>query len=255
LGLSIEEAAGKAGVGAKTWGRYESGASIRQDKERGVCRALRWTSFAVICSSEDGSKSENPFVVDNRHQAWSQGLADLYGTLCAATFAVGSDIVLDNLKQDLTELARSARGTHLGELPCSWFGDSLPRQFLHRYDYEFTYKLRSAVKLLRRRFRFGHLEAHTVLEEIALYLIFGEAESLADIGPEFSGAENQWLDWLGEMLSDLDVEYYLFSSAEVVAPGFTYHFDRWDEEQFWCYSQNVVDPVADSSQLSHKTED
>ena len=32
LGLTIEEAAAKAGVGVKTWCRYEAGESIRQDK-------------------------------------------------------------------------------------------------------------------------------------------------------------------------------------------------------------------------------
>ena len=36
LNLTIEEAALKAGVGTKTWSRYESGESIRRDKVRGV---------------------------------------------------------------------------------------------------------------------------------------------------------------------------------------------------------------------------
>ena len=45
LGLSAEEAARKAGVGTKTWFRYESGNSIRNDKIKGVCKALSWTSL------------------------------------------------------------------------------------------------------------------------------------------------------------------------------------------------------------------
>lgn len=40
LGLTIEEAASRAGVGTKTWCRYEAGESIRSDKCKGVCKAL-----------------------------------------------------------------------------------------------------------------------------------------------------------------------------------------------------------------------
>ena len=36
LGLTIEEAAVKAGVGTKTWCRYEAGEAIRKDKTRGL---------------------------------------------------------------------------------------------------------------------------------------------------------------------------------------------------------------------------
>lgn len=38
LGLSIEEAASRAGIGAKTWGKYESGQSIRSDKQQPCAR-------------------------------------------------------------------------------------------------------------------------------------------------------------------------------------------------------------------------
>lgn len=34
LGFTIEEAAKRAGVGTKTWCRYEAGESIREDKYR-----------------------------------------------------------------------------------------------------------------------------------------------------------------------------------------------------------------------------
>lgn len=47
LGLTIEEAASRAGVGTKTWCRYEAGGreSIRSDKCKGVCKALNWLTF------------------------------------------------------------------------------------------------------------------------------------------------------------------------------------------------------------------
>lgn len=44
LGLTIEEAAAKAGVGVKTWCRYEAGESIRQDKYFKVCSILNCLS-------------------------------------------------------------------------------------------------------------------------------------------------------------------------------------------------------------------
>ena len=42
LELTIKEAASRAGVGTKTWCRYEAGESIRSDKLKGVCKALNW---------------------------------------------------------------------------------------------------------------------------------------------------------------------------------------------------------------------
>ena len=40
LGLTIEEAASRTGIGTKTWCRYEAGESIRSDK---------WRPFQVLC--------------------------------------------------------------------------------------------------------------------------------------------------------------------------------------------------------------
>ena len=45
LGLTIEDAASRAGVGTKSWCRYESGESIRSDKAKGICKALNWCTF------------------------------------------------------------------------------------------------------------------------------------------------------------------------------------------------------------------
>jgi len=55
LNLTIEEAASKAGVGTKTWSRYEAGGSIRKDKSKGICKppyhlSLEAIFFWTICS-------------------------------------------------------------------------------------------------------------------------------------------------------------------------------------------------------------
>ena len=47
LGLTIEEAAFKAGVAVKSWCRYELGESILKDKAKGICKAL----YAIVCFS------------------------------------------------------------------------------------------------------------------------------------------------------------------------------------------------------------
>ena len=91
LRLTIEEAASRAGVGVKTWCRYESGGSIRKDKCKGICKALNWRSFPDNAGSEPG---KNLIEEYKGHEAWSQFLADNYGVKAAVSFAVGSDVAM-----------------------------------------------------------------------------------------------------------------------------------------------------------------
>ncbi|MBF6451878.1 helix-turn-helix domain-containing protein [Nocardia cyriacigeorgica] len=232
LDLSIEEAAAKAGIGTKSWSRYESGAAIRADKVRGICKALGWSRLPE--TEQDDQKSDDDFLrtVDRDHRAWSAVLEENFGRECAVTFAVGSDVVSNQIRDDLTELAKEPRGAHLGQLSTSWLDGDLPPQFVPRYDYELVYALKAAVSTLRARFSAGHLVAHTVLEELALYLILSQAEILDDLYPEFEGGAD-WREWLGDILDDLDVEFYLFTSGLALTPDHTYHFARWSEEQFY----------------------
>jgi hypothetical protein len=233
--LSIEEAAAKAGVGAKSWSRYEAGGAIRHDKTRGVCRALGWPKLPGAPKDDSDDGEDNWFRnVDDSHQAWSEAVNERYGRVAATTFAVGSDVVLDQLSDDIEALAKEPRGTHIGQLAASWFGGGLPPQFLTRYDYEFVYGLRAAVSRLRSRFAHGDLVAHTVLEELALYLVFGNAELFADAHPTiFDDDADDWHDWLAGILGDLDIEFLLFTSGMALTPDFSYHFDHWNERQFY----------------------
>jgi transcriptional regulator with XRE-family HTH domain len=233
LGLSIEEAAAKAGAGAKSWSRYESGGAIRHDKARGVCRALGWSKLPDTGVETDEVENDWLEQVDSSHEAWSSTLDELYGQTCATAFAVGSDLVYDHLVDDLQALAKEPRGTHLGQLPVSWLDGDLPAQFVPRYDYEFVYELKGAVKRLRRRFAHGELVAHTVLEELALYLVFGQTELLADLHPTFFDDDrDDWTEWLAGILGDLDIEFLLFTSDMVLTPDISYHFDHWSARQF-----------------------
>ena len=100
LNLTIEEAALRAGVGTKTWCRYEAGESIRRDKCRGICKALNWRDFP----NKKGDVEKKSLIEEYRdHEAWSQFLADNYGSGAAVAFAAGSDILLDYINQDQSD--------------------------------------------------------------------------------------------------------------------------------------------------------
>ena len=232
LGLTIEEAARKAGVGTKTWSRYESGASIRSDKVPKVLKVLDWKELP----NDETIVEDDPLSgIDESHKAWSTYLYNTYGRITAASFALGSDIVLDHAKEDLAELSTRPKGTHLGELGFSWLAGDLPPQFLTRYDYEFMYALVFFIKRLRAQAKNGEcIVAHTVMEEIILSLIESEANATFELfGVDYDLLDECPEGLVGEITDDNDVEFVLFSGMALVHPGHTYYFDEWTKEQFY----------------------
>ena len=139
LHLTIEEAAKKAGVGTKTWCRYEAGGSIRQDKYKGVCKALNWLDFPA------GADEDETLAIDEykKHEVWSEYLEEKFGEAAALSFVVGSDILLDHINEDMDELSKLPKDTHIGQIGTSFVQPLLPEQFLMNYDYEFLYAVRS----------------------------------------------------------------------------------------------------------------
>ena len=125
LGFTIEEAAAKAGVGTKTWSRYESGESIRRDKIMNICKVLNWNKLPEQEENEIGFNL-NEY---KSNELWPKALADDLGEAAAISFVIGSEILLDNIQQDLDTLSCKPKGTHIGELDISWLKDSLPLQF------------------------------------------------------------------------------------------------------------------------------
>lgn len=232
LGLSIEEAAAKAGIGTKTWSRYEAGAAIRQDKVRGLCKALGWSQLPEADGDVDETDENWLLEIGEDHEAWSSALEENCGRACAATFAAGSDLLSDQANDDLTALAREPRGTHVGQLDASWLCDSLPPQFLTRYDYDFVYALKAAIGVLRKRFANGSLVVESVIEELAVYLILSQADMFADFNQNFFDEDDDWHEWLGDILGDLDVEFFLYDCGWSLTPRMTYHFSHWLEAQF-----------------------
>ncbi len=235
LGLTIEEAAFRAGVGTKTWCRYEAGESIRQDKCKGICKALNWRDFPEDTLVEDDMFSPEAY---QKHKAWSVFLAENYGFGAAAAFAVGSDMLLDYIEQDLADLATMPVGTHIGQLSASFISAELPPQFLMRYDYDFLYCMKCTLILMRERAGANmDMTAHSVMEELILYLCDQEAKCFLEItnGAFDFGEEDDfdWSeDWVFDLLEDMDIVTCLYSD-EVLDEEHIYHFSHWNEKLFF----------------------
>lgn len=237
LGFTIQEAALRAGVGTKTWSRYESGESVRKDKCKGICKALNWR---VLPSEEHG---QQPDVLDwsamQTHEAWSQYFVNNYGKLAAASFAVGSDILLDYVKEDLAALSEMPQGTHIGQIGTSFLDALLPPQFLMKYDYDFLYMLLYTVTQLRAMAQSGiPIVAKSVIEELALYLMVEESRFLiesADQGMELTDVDQDgdWDTWIFDVFGDMDIVSCLFSD-QYLTNNHAYHFDHWMDRQFYC---------------------
>ena len=229
LHLTIEEAASRAGVGTKTWSRYEAGESIRMDKCKGICKALNWRSLP-----DDQYETSSSLIEGFKgHKAWSQFLVENYGLRAAVSFAAGSDILLDNIKQDMDELASMPAGTHIGQLSISLLRDSLPPQFLMRYDYEFLYQMKCQLIIMRCIAGAGNsLIAHSVMEELLIYLCNEEAKAFI----ELSGADHEFdeyeEDWVFDLFDDMDIETCLYSDLYLDEEN-SYHFVHWHERQFF----------------------
>lgn len=235
LGLTIEEAANKAGVGVKTWCRYEAGESIRKDKVRGICKALNWRTFV----SEDDEKNTDVEIEYYRnHEVWSNYISKCYGEAAAISFVIGSDILLDYLDDDLRELAALPVGTHIGQLSLSMMKERLPEQFLMSYDYDFIYCLRNCLINWRKWVCNGtSLVAHRVIDELVLYLVVDEAgfmmkyleDKLMKCGIE---DVDMWDEWIYDIFGDMDVVTCLFSDYYMTEDNI-YHFKHWMKEQFY----------------------
>lgn len=235
LGMTIENAASKAGVGTKTWCRYEAGEAIRSDKVRGICRALNWTSLQYVADEEVDIWGLDEY---KKHEFWSNKICERHGEIAAISFVVGSDILIDLLNDDMNELSRMPKGTHLGELDFSNISFLLPEQFLTRYDYEFMYLLKSTIRKMRLQARANNLlNAHSVIEELALYLMVEEAEFLIECDREKleeDGVEidNDWKEWIFDFFDDMDIVTWLYSGV-YVDENCNYHFNYWADEQFY----------------------
>jgi transcriptional regulator with XRE-family HTH domain len=237
LNLTIEEAASKSGLGTKTWSRYESGASIRRDKIKGICKTLKWKT---IPETDDYSIIDNvDFNEYRKSETWSPYLEEHYGKYAALSFVIGSDILLDEINDDLAALSNMPKGSHIGEIPSSLISPIMPEQFLVRYDYEFMFALRQTLIWFRKNApHTKNIIAHSVIDELVLYLIQEESESFVEemesnLDTDEEDDFTDWKGWAFDIFDDMDIVSYLYSDLDSLSPDDTYHFDNWFEQQFY----------------------
>jgi transcriptional regulator with XRE-family HTH domain len=234
LNLTIEEAATKAGIGTKTWSRYESGEAIRRDKVRGLCKALNWPALP---GADDTKVNIDDY---KNNEAWSPYLMENFGKYVAISFVIGSEILLDNINEDLAELSKMPKGSHIGEIPNSFVSSIMPEQFLMRYDYEFMWALRLTLIHFRRTApNAREMVAHRVIDELVMHLITEESRFLMEeMEFDFSIDDDEdkykdWDSWWCYICDDMDLITLLYSDLMILTPDDSYHFDKWFEEQFY----------------------
>lgn len=222
MGLTIEQAARKAGVGTKTWCRYEAGEPIRQDKFKNISRLLNL--------SKTQTEQDDDYTVENcrKDKFWSNFLEKEYGPVSALSFAVGSEILLDEIEEELEELAKMPKNSHIGQLKISCIKDLLPPQFLTFYDYDFLYATRVALKqLMNIAERNDKMIAHRVIDEILLTMIVEEACDVIDVN------NDECTDWIYDMFGDSDIDFLFYDNIYLLKDSI-YHFSHWFDEQFYC---------------------
>ena len=231
LNLTIEEAAKRAGVGTKTWCRYEAGEAIRNDKCKGICKALNWRKLPI--NEEENKKNETLLNISDyrKSEYWSKIIEKEYGETAALSFIIGSELLEDYIITDIDELSKMPKGSHIGELGASLLVDRLPKQFLIRYDYEFLFAMQWTLNNLKIRIKNGtKLIVHSVMEELIIYLIVDEARTfLEDMDYK---SEEGWDEWIFDIFDDMDIETVLYSGIIYVTDN-VYHFNHWMEEQFY----------------------
>lgn len=229
LGLTIEDAAMRAGISTKTWCRYEAGESIRTDKCKGVCKALYWRVLPVQEMKDVDVLSLQEY---KNHEAWSVFLEKNFGIVAAISFAAGSDILLDALEDTMQALSSMPAGSHIGQVDCFCLGN-LPEQFLMQYDYTFLYQMKCVLHKMRIRAKAGlSMTAHSVLEELIFFLCNEEALALLELSNGICDIDNYDADWIFSFLDDMDFSTFLYSSLYLDAEH-PYHFSNWTKEQFY----------------------
>lgn len=153
------------------------------------------------------------------------------------SFAAGSDILLDQIQEDMRALASMPAGTHLGQLDISLLEDSLPEQFLMQYTYEFLYRMKCTLLGMRWRAQEGaSMVAHSVLEELVLYCCSKEASFLIELSGGVRGSgeydADEAEDWVFDLFDDADIVTFLYSDL-YVDEDHPYHFSHWTQHQFF----------------------
>lgn len=232
LGLTIEEAAKKAGVGTKTWSRYEASEPISEGKIKGVCNTLKWTELPNFENPDYVyGKLHTSFDVDyyKNHKYWPKYIENNFGKIAAVSFAMGAEVLFDCLDMDMTELKKLPKGSHIGQLDVSWLEVYLPEQFIPEYDYDFLFHMRTSLKKMCSMAEDNHqIIAHSVMDELILTMMVKASEDILEDETD----NDDWKEWIYDLMSDSDTELFLYS-WNYVGNESQFHFSKWFDNIFW----------------------
>lgn len=232
LGLTIEGAAQKAGVGTKTWSRYEAGEPISEGKIKGVCNTLKWAELPDFDNPDYVyGKLHASFDADyyKNHKYWSNFIENNFGEIAATSFAMGAEMLFDCLNEDMTGLKKMPKGSHIGQLDNSWLEVYLPEQFIPEYDYDFLFHMRTSLEKMCAMVEDNHqIIAHSVMDELILIMMVMASEDVLGDEPD----NDDWKEWIYDLMSDSDTEFYLYSWNYVGIES-QFHFSKWFENIFW----------------------
>ncbi|PHP53503.1 helix-turn-helix domain-containing protein [Actinomyces ruminis] len=164
-------------------------------------------------------------------EVYSQRLARTLGEDTARCFALGAFLFDMSVAEDLGNLARLPRGTHLGQLDETHIGSTLPQLWLTRYDYEFVFQLRGTARDMALRLTdggpaVGEPLARTLADVLVLHDIFNLGGAIADSrGADID--EDRWDGWV-DALSGPDQPAHALIAMGLIPPADApEHFDNW----------------------------
>ena len=106
-----------------------------------------------------------------------------------------------------------------------------------QYDYLFLYQMKCTLRKMRRCAKNGlTMTAHSVMEELLLYLCYEEASVLVELSGGISGLEDEddgdFEEWVFDLFDDMDIISFLYSDVYLDSDDL-YHFSRWGDQQFY----------------------
>jgi hypothetical protein len=79
------------------------------------------------------------------------------------------------------------------------------------------------------------MTAHSILEELIIYLCNEEAQAFIEVGAGADGIiDNEYLDnienWVFDMFDDMDIITFLYSN-KYLSKDYPFYFEHWDDLQ------------------------
>jgi hypothetical protein len=170
-------------------------------------------------------------------ETWSSFLEEEFGDLSAASFAIGSDLLMDAIKDDMKQLSSMPPKSNLEQLEFSSLSYMLPEQFMKEYDCDFLSELLKTLQYFREEAHKGNeIITRSVIEELTLFLVVEESRVMIDDYIDSPAYNDEYEDdfpyteWIYEIFDDMDIITWLYSDMKVDKNNI-YHFDHWLEKR------------------------